>query len=690
MPKLPDDLGPRPTPNYQGQVVPISSGGTAGMARARLGDTLSGIGDQLQGVQDRTQQRQDKLSYARAKSSLLQEQITAISELENDPDYSTHETRYQERMKKAKDSSLKLLNNGYDREAFMIDSDADVLRGLESVKSKAWQRETDTAISSVEKMRQDNREAAIRAPDVTTRMNLIKSTQDAIDGLAVRGYIPQTKAVTMRQSAAEDYATASIDSLPYGQQIKALKDKGVADFIPSDKRADMLRRAEQQLKQEQALNRAAISDRVQDATAAYLSGLKYDNPPSQQEMVSAYGEKEGQQRYASLQKTQKLGADISYAALATPEELATLLAGADPRKAVVGAGFAEDSQRFGMLVNSVSAMQKEKQADPVSYLQKYDPKFKALWESLGQSGNYAEYARTMTAEQQRLGVQDVKLLPEKYAQTVVSEFNKLAEGGENSADMIEQLAGQWGKQWPTVYKQLSKDLPPSALVIASGVDRPTAEILARTAPLKTEELRAGIPKDKVSKLPGELSTQFAEFQRTLLQQAGGEKTFSTIYDQAQRLALTYMGRGDDETTAVEKAYASLVSDKYVIKDTYRIPTQYNADAISDAAEQLLRPDNSLENSFEIGKVGILPNQAARESAPELNLDGIDVLPEPGVSKEFLQKRAKSALQRNGYWVTNGDETGLVLYSNDLRGRPSAVTRNGNVIEVSFDELAGMQ
>jgi hypothetical protein len=591
MPTLPDkyDLrqaSPQPARSIVGGVPPIEQ-----EAAENVGRAVSRLGMTGMALRQEQQEKEDRLNDAKARSQFLKNRVDIESAFDQDQDYKTFEPRYTEAISKAQGEAASLIRNPERREAFMAETALDRAQGTARIKQKAFAKEGDFERGQLDGVISSNRELALRASDEKTKTAFIANTQERIQSLIDAGHLDADQGKSLQRKSAEDYATASIEMLSAGEQVNRLKpgQKGMVDLIPSDRRADMLRRAEQQLKQEQALNRAALSDRVQDASAAYLSGLKYEDPPTRAEFIGAYGQKEGEQRYNSFVKTQKLGADISYAAMATPQELATMLADRDPRKAVVGAGFAEDAQRFGALVNSVNAMQKEKQADPVTYLQKYDPKFKSLWESLGQTGDYAGYARTMTAEQERLGVQDVKLLPDRYAQTIVSEFNKTAEGGENSADMIEQLAGQWGKNWPTVYKQLSKDLPPSALVIGSGVDRPTAERLARLAPLKTEDLQKGLDKADISSVKKSLSTEFAGFQQTLLQQAGGERTFSTIYDQAERLALSYVAGGTSPTDAVAKAYQSLVDDKYVIKDTYRVPVKYDADAIEESASRLLEP-----------------------------------------------------------------------------------------------------
>jgi hypothetical protein len=786
MPKLPDDLGVRQTPNYQGQVVSRLNRGTTApaLAQAELGNTVSRIGA---GIQD----REDKLNYARAKSSLLQEQIKAVDELDQDPDFSTYETRYNERMKGARDASLKLLGNNRDRQAFELDSDADVQRGLQHVKTKARALETDSAIASVEQLTNDNREATIKAPDETTRIGLIKATQDSIDGLAARGYISRTKAVELRQRTAEDFASASIDALPYDQQIPLLSrkqplfvagkpqglvsqgnldltqrprvknadgsistvrsitvtdDKGqavllptvignkvvsnkeavehyrstgenlgvfkdqaaadkygealheqqatmyagggsVADLIPSDKRQDMLERAQREKQafedhqrvladRARAQYREDLVFRVQDAEAAYTAGQDFRDAPTKADFYRGFEPKQAERHWNSFKTLQNASADIRGLYNASPVERAAIIERSAPKS---GDGFAEQQKIHNLLQQTNDRITAAQKADPAGYVLRTNPDIAERWSTLEETGDFQGYARSVATEQKRLGMPEVELLPKNVAQQLVVDLNNVEQGGEKSAGQIETLSQQWGDAWPAVYKQLSKDLQPSALIIGSGVDKPTAEILARTSSLKLDDLKTGLPAETTTDIKQQLSTQFAQAQQTFLQQAGGERTFNTIYDQAERLALFYTARGESPKDAVNRAYRSLLDDKYVLKDTYRVPRQYDADRIEEAAGNLLSPRAPAVDGFTVAKTGILP--PAQPKGPTIDLSGIDVLPIPGVAPEFLRLRAESAVRRDGYWVTNKNETGLTLYTNG-----SAVTINGQPITVSFSEL----
>lgn len=449
-----------------------------------------------------------------------------------------------------------------------------------------------------------------------------------------------------------DEATAYAQSL-HEQQDKLYSSRGsVYDVIPTDKRHMMIERAKTQIKQESALLRVGLSEKVQDATAAYLEGLTYDNPPSRSDFVAAYPD-DGDKRYEQFSKTQKLGETLSLVANAAPEDRRRILETQNPKKDVVGAGFAADKERFGVLVRSVQSMERELAGDPAAYAIKHsDPVRQAYEASQKDPDTLPDYIKVATAEQQRLGAPSVKLLPEQHAKAIAAQFNN--PDGENAAALIESMASDWGSAWPTVYKQLSKDLPPAALVIGSGVDPATAELLARTAHVKTDELKKGIDKSAVSDADKAVDEAMSDFQVTLSAQ-GGQSTYAKLNEQAKRLTYTYMSQGTPASEASERAYRVLVEDKYNIVDTYRVPKQFDVDAV----------------------------QAGSESALEsLDVSQFSALAPQGLSADFITGRIKSALSRDGKWITNEDESGLVLTLNG-----SVVTdKAGKRIERSFDEL----
>lgn len=422
-----------------------------------------------------------------------------------------------------------------------------------------------------------------------------------------------------------------------------------------------IKQREIEARQMQAIARAELSTRVADASSAYMAGFDYANPPSRAEFVAAHGAEKGNEAYAQFQKLQGVGLSMRELATASPEEASQILSRYQPAPGgVASEGFRQDAHVYGSLLNSANRLMKARQDDPASYVAQYSPQVQQAFAVAQQAGTpeaYQAYAQASLAEQQRLGVQNPKLLPDAQADQIIAQFGEVSDGGNNSSKLIQNLQAQWGSNWPQVYSQLQKKLPGAALVIGSGVDAATSNTLARIAPLKTDQLRDGLDSGDLKDAKENLNERMSDFRATLSHQVGGERTFSTMYEQAERLAYTYMGQGMKAKDAVEKAIAPLVDDKYTLKGTYRVPKSLDADTI---------------------------DHGANVAKQELNLDEVQFNIPKGLDPQFAKERVKGALDREGYWVTTPDEKGLALYF----GGEAVLDKSGKPITRSFEDLAG--
>lgn len=82
-------------------------------------------------------------------------------------------------------------------------------------------------------------------------------------------------------------------------------------------------------RQLQAIARVELQSRTQDAQAAYLQGLDFDNPPNLADFKQAYGDK-ASEHYESFKKVQDVAPAIREFATATPEERQKILAQFNP------------------------------------------------------------------------------------------------------------------------------------------------------------------------------------------------------------------------------------------------------------------------------------------------------------------------------------------------------------------------
>ncbi|MEC7472455.1 MAG: hypothetical protein VX946_03725 [Pseudomonadota bacterium] len=420
-----------------------------------------------------------------------------------------------------------------------------------------------------------------------------------------------------------------------------------------------IRSREIEARQMQAIARAELSSRIQDASAAYTNGLDFANPPTREEFIGAYGE-EGAERYQQFEQLQSMAPDIRAIFTASPEEQRQMVEQYDPAASGVASdGYQFDARLQGTIIQAVTAAQRERQDDPAAYAAKYSPLLQRAAEGLdsGDPAATEAYAAAMLGEQARMGVEQPRLLTKGQASASVRQFAVTSDGGSNAAELIEQLQAQWGKHWPSVYQQLQSDLPGEALVIGTGLDGATSATLARIASVSTEDLKKSLPSIDASDARETLQDAMVDFRNTMTMQAGGERTFANLYNAAERLTYTYMSQGSSAKDAADKAYSALIGDKYTIVDRWRAPIQYDADLIERGASAALS--------------AITPDDLAF-TAPA------------GMDEAFVREQVMVALE-DAEWVTMPDESGLAVYLNG----EALLGKDGQPITRSWEELIGV-
>lgn len=420
------------------------------------------------------------------------------------------------------------------------------------------------------------------------------------------------------------------------------------------------RQRQVEARQMQAINRMELSSRVQDASAAYSQGLDFDNPPSKVDFAAAYGPEKGAKEYDQFSKVQALAPAIREFATADPQERQQILAKFQPAQdGTAGEGFKQDSQLYQHLTSVGVGLMKQQQTDPAAYVAKYSPTVQRAFATAQQDGSpeaYQAYARTTLAEQQRLGVQQPKLLPDAAANQFAATFNSQLNGGENAAAMIEQQQTLWGKDFPTVLQQIGNKLPAEAQVIATSLPKDLAERMASVANIKDSELNAGLQKGQKDEIGQSVQSEMQNFAETLQGQSGGINTYSTMYKAAVRTATSYVLQGENPKDAAKRVVGGMVNDKYDFFGTYRVPKTLDTAAVSRGA-----------------------TDAMRQIKPD------ELMPLPGfagVTEEQNLKQLHDAVQSSGQWVPNEDESGLSLTLNGYRVRG----KDGQPITRSWADL----
>lgn len=233
MPKLPTDIG------YN-----APQAGAAVVAPRVAPTGLTTIGQAMRKVGGEVLEKEDQLSYARAKSMLLSSQVEAYQKID-DEDFGTYKQRYEEIVGKSLQEARGLIRSARDRAMFDAESQLQMARGVDQITKKAWDMEKSIGVATLNEQLESQRRAAMDAIDNATRVQALRNSQELIQGAQQRRYLDPDQAQAMSQKAAVDYAAASVEVLPWDQQIAMLKNpKGTAaEYLPKDARDTLMKRA---------------------------------------------------------------------------------------------------------------------------------------------------------------------------------------------------------------------------------------------------------------------------------------------------------------------------------------------------------------------------------------------------------------------------------------------------------------
>jgi len=490
--------------------------------------------------------------------------------------------------------------------------------------------------------------AAIEASglNAAAQAKLVQDSTLKLADASVRGMIRANPYTALKELNDEDSRSLPVRALSFDQR-RTLRDAAGAE----------IRRREAEAKQLQAEGRQALAERVRDATVAYRMGLDFDAPPSRSEFLTVLGAEDGEKAYQAFTKEQEVGAAVSALATASDAEQTDLLKQFAPTGT---AGVADAAERYRVLSGQAQELRRQRESDPAGYAARYSPRVQAALETSQDSPEAARaYATATIAEQRRLGVSQPQILPDALASDLAQSF--YTQGGEQVAALLQTEQEKWGAHWPQVFGELSaKKLPPAALAIGRGMEPGAAIRLASVAGIPMDELKKGVDVP-ANDLREELTNSMSEFRLSLDGVVGGENTFASMYDAAERLTYSYLRQGKKLSDATDQAYREVLGDHYAFHEVngrvFRVPAEHDV------------------RSIELG---------ARRALDSVSMDDLQaVIPTSTGTAEIAAEDYQRAIRRSGYWVTSSNqERGLALF---LDGAP-VLRKDGSVFEVTWDQL----
>ena len=443
----------------------------------------------------------------------------------------------------------------------------------------------------------------------------------------------------------------------------------------------------------QTQDSAAFKVRLQNSSAEALDTGTVQNPIPHEEFIQSMGSVAGEQAYGDYQKAIQLGSDIKSTASLSPEETNNLLKKYEPQP---GPDYIGQATRRAELDKAIAHNEAAKKKDPAGFLISQTDSGGAAYkqfQTLMQDKNatpemrrtYAGmFADKMLSEQIRLGVDpaDARVVPKWYTDDLNKKLTDPASAGGAGqvAAILKNEADMWGEHWPDVYRQMAPDTQPIIRVLGSGVKDEAATALINSFKVKEGDLLKNEenPVDTMKTITSAIDTNLLPFYRSL----SGDKQNQTKTDfrtMATRLATVYLqnntgmqgasgitgtsGVAGNVQASAEKAVNDLLNYKYDFKDTYRVPKDsgVSADIVQAgavAAREML------------GKTGL-------EIASKRDDVG-------GLSDEYLSSNTANSLRRNGVWLTDPKEKGLVL----MQGNGNAVRRpDGSPFVLTWKQLS---
>ncbi|HFD3986682.1 TPA: hypothetical protein ACF3SB_003046 [Klebsiella quasipneumoniae subsp. quasipneumoniae] len=202
---------------------------------------------------------------------------------------------------------------------------------------------------------------------VTANQPLDASNPDTLQALcaAIIKHENGTQPYSPDQLSTGVSAALGLSQLPTSN--KRYTGNAAFDAATPEAQATFLRQADQIRRQQQAEYRTAIDSQVRDATAAYMRGVEFPNPPGEADFMAAYGVREGNQRYTEFRNTQVAGQYIGSFRNMPTSSITAYVNQLKPTPEQTGEGYASRAALYDNVVSAANQVIKQRQADPIQF-----------------------------------------------------------------------------------------------------------------------------------------------------------------------------------------------------------------------------------------------------------------------------------------------------------------------------------
>lgn len=160
-------------------------------------------------------------------------------------------------------------------------------------------------------------------------------------------------------------AALGLSSIP--TNTKRYTGNAAFDAASPEAQASFMRQADQMRRQQQAEYKTTIDSQVRDATAAYMRGVEFPNPPDEAAFMAAYGVREGNLRYTEFKNTQIAGQYIGSFRNMPTSSITAYVDQLRPDTGETGEGYASRAALYDNVVTAANQVIKQRKADPVQF-----------------------------------------------------------------------------------------------------------------------------------------------------------------------------------------------------------------------------------------------------------------------------------------------------------------------------------
>lgn len=453
------------------------------------------------------------------------------------------------------------------------------------------------------------------------------------------------------------------------------------DVLDYDTRQTLLKEGERKYKEQVAIDRGILAENITETVAFYAAtGEGLENQTEiERQIADLYqtDQKAGEQLQRQFRQALEDAELTNRVRTQTPDEIestVTKLAEAVQRPG----NTVRDQQKYANYVGAVNARNEALREDAAGYIQRTNQDLEGLYSRVAGATSPQEAIAAASAYTQRqneiydsIGVRGPlrKVLPAGVATQIVGS---LEEGEQDvTAQQLQSLLAPWGNRRGQVIQDLERaGLDPEYTVALRHADNPAlaTEILGLRGE-KLSDLKKSVPTISYTEMNEAIFDEAQEYRQVFeIGDLSGQaaQTFNRNFDVAQRLAMTYIRRGEDASAASARAFEQIFPEVVVDEPNVKV----------------IVPNQFTETQVSLGLEAATTEQALRDFAP-------DPLDDPRLP-EFADLEVFIQAAKDGIWLNNSTGDGAVL-NIEVGGFFLPVTnKDGDEYEVLFGDITDVR